>query len=119
MNILFLGIGGALGSVLRYSIGQSLSTHWLSGTVLVNLTGAFLMGILMALLLEGKVSWVWGLYLGAGFLGGFTTFSAFSYEAFSLLKQDQFLTAFYYVVGSVIGGILSTYLGWLIVNKYK
>ena len=82
--------GGALGSVARYAIGAAIMTRlggrfpW--GTTLINITGSFLIGLLMTLLTERLAPHpYWRLLLVVGFLGGYTTFSSFEWEIFGLM----------------------------------
>lgn len=107
MPILAVAIGGALGAVLRYSVIQHLVMRlhpqpFPLGTLLVNVLGAFLIGALMAKYAAGDVSDNTRLLLATGLLGGFTTFSAFSWDALELFQRGQMLQACGYIAASVV-----------------
>ncbi|WP_117238564.1 fluoride efflux transporter CrcB [Thermus sediminis] len=113
---LLVALGGALGSLLRYALGA-----WVQGllgpgfpwsTFFVNALGSFLIGVLVRLSLEGVLSGEARLFLAMGVLGGFTTFSTFSYETLILLQDGEFLKAFAYAFGSLVLGLLLAYLGY-------
>ena len=115
MVLLQVAAGGAAGAVLRYLVVQA-SGRWLGagfpyGTVLVNIGGSFVMG-LVAVALLGR-SGMTPLVM-AGFLGGFTTFSAFSLDAVSLFERGETWAAAVYVALSVAGSILALMAGLLI-----
>ena len=115
MVLLQVAAGGAAGAVLRYLVVQA-SGRWLGagfpyGTVLVNIGGSFIMG-LVAVALLGR-SGMTPLVM-AGFLGGFTTFSAFSLDAVSLFERGETWAAAVYVALSVAGSILALMAGLLI-----
>lgn len=116
MNILLIACGGALGAVCRYLAGNMVSKiipsalPW--GTFLINIGGSFAMGILMTLIVEREVlPAAWRLFLCVGLLGGFTTFSSFSYEALSLLMEGRLAAAFGYAGSSVLLGMLAAGVG--------
>jgi CrcB protein len=106
-NILLVAIGGATGSVARYLTGIAM-TRWLGtgfpwGTITVNILGSFIIGFLTELIAR-KLSAPMEvrLLLVVGFLGGFTTFSSFSLDTMALFERGEGLTAFVYVVASVL-----------------
>ncbi len=79
MNLLYIAVGGALGAVLRYLAGNAAVKYFNPqlpyGTFIINISGCFLMGLLMTLIVDkGLLPPVWRLFLCAGVLGGFTTF---------------------------------------------
>ena len=119
-SLLWVGIGGFLGSVLRFLVGmgvvRALPGYFPYGTMGVNLVGCLLIGVLY-----GMVSREWLLDTGSklwivGFCGGFTTFSSFSYDGLRLLQEEQWVVYGLYTGGSVILGLLATYLGWVLVR---
>lgn len=120
-NILIVGLGGATGSMLRYGIQKILNVQgaaaFPTGTLLVNIAGCFLIGILWSLVSR---TLVWNeemkLLLMTGFCGGFTTFSAFTLEGIGLLKESKTSLFFIYVIASVIGGLLATLIGIRIIK---
>ena len=92
MEILSVAVGGALGAVCRYLLGNFISRAsgsalpW--GTFAINIIGCFCMGLLMTLVVErGLLPAAWRLFLCVGLLGGFTTFSSFGYESLMLLTE--------------------------------
>ena len=116
LTLLGISAGGALGSILRYLI-QSQSVYWLGdefpyGTLIVNIIGSFLIGFLFVTLSDRYfVSVEVRFMIMAGFLGGFTTFSAFSLETLKLMQQGSFLSAVSNVFLSVAACIAACYLG--------
>ena len=118
MSILAIALGGALGAVCRYLLGNAVSKAvgsalpW--GTFLINLGGCFAMGLLMTLIVERELlPAAWRLFLCVGLLGGFTTFSSFGYEALMLLLEGNIAAAAGYAGGSVILGMLAAGAGVL------
>lgn len=115
-NLLLVMIGGAIGAGLRYQVGR-VALHQLGpgfpwGTWIVNLAGGFLIGILAGLLARhGSQGEPVRLLLGVGVLGGFTTFSAFSLEAATMLQRGQFALASAYAVSSFAGSVLLLFAG--------
>ena len=113
-NILFVALGGASGSVLRYLISKWIAPHYSWGTLTVNLLGSLLIGILVGFVQKGVLSIEMKLLLITGFCGGFTTFSTFASEALSMLKVGDTLLMALYTGASVILGILAVYVGlWI------
>jgi fluoride exporter len=112
-------IGGAIGAGARHLVGRSLlaalGPAFPYGTVTVNLIGGMAMGLLAGNLSRwGLAGETWRLFLGVGVLGGFTTFSAFSLDAVTLIERGQAGLALGYVLLSVIGSIAALALGlWL------
>jgi CrcB protein len=93
MSALAVFVGGGLGSLLRYGVGllaiRQFGAGYPLGTLLANIAGSFLLGLLARLGLEGKVSPATRLGLTTGLCGGFTTYSTFNYEALSLLADGH------------------------------
>ena len=116
VNIVYVAIGGALGSALRYCVGAyvfhlSPGSELPWGTVVVNLVGCFLIGALVEYSARSELlNKDLQLLLVTGFLGGFTTFSAFGLESVGLLNRSTVLAAVNILV-SVGGGILAVYAG--------
>jgi CrcB protein len=121
--ILIVGAGGFAGSVARFLSQQFIARQYPSsfpwGTLIVNITGCFIIGLIYALSEKGNlISPEMRLLLATGFCGGFTTFSSFAYENITLMRDGELLYAFLYVVSSIIIGFLATYIGVLIVKSY-
>jgi CrcB protein len=123
MKLLFLiGTGGFIGSIARYLTQQGISrvlpVIFPYGTLLVNVSGSFLIGILYALTDRGNlVSPEWRFFLATGFCGGFTTFSTFSYETYGLLREGEYLFVFLYIVLSVTVSLLATVMGVTLIRS--
>jgi len=115
-KLLIIGLGGFLGSVARYItakfVDDKLSPPFPYGTLTVNILGSFLLGIIYIIALR-KVGLTENgrLFLGVGFCGGFTTFSAFALENFSLMQEKLVGTSLLYISVSIVGGILALVAG--------
>jgi CrcB protein len=110
-NILLVGVGGAAGSILRFLCQKALNLHFPYGTLTVNILGCFIIGILMGMAIRGfNESAV--VLLATGFCGGFTTFSAFSFEGVNMLISNRWLSFALYTGISVAGGLIATYVGF-------
>ena len=118
--IIAIGIGSFIGGILRYCLSQFVQLRYASempyGTFLVNISGCFLIGVVYALADRSLLTTEWRLFFATGILGGFTTFSAFSFETLSLFKAGQVWTAVVYAVCSVLIGLIATFLGMYIVK---
>ena len=118
MNLLIIALGGALGAVSRFLLGNGLSRALGSalpyGTFVINIVGCFAMGLLMTIIVDREmIPAAWRLFLCVGFLGGFTTFSSFGYEALMLLTEGRMLAALAYAGGSVVLGLVAAAAGVL------
>lgn len=115
IRLLGLFIGGGLGTLCRYALSSWLNPalgHGMPwGTLLVNVLGGLLIGILIGGLSRLSMTIPLQLFLISGFLGGFTTFSAFCLESVTLLKTDQAPLALLYILLSVGLGLLGVYTG--------
>lgn len=111
MELILVAFGGALGSLSRYTIGRMISVRTRSsfplGTLVINVTGAILLGIVSSMGLSGNHYAL----LGDGFLGAYTTFSTFMYEGFHLFQDNEKLNASVYIIGSFVLGILGFMAG--------
>jgi CrcB protein len=113
--LLLIGAGGFIGSICRYLVQQYIQNKLVStfpyGTLGVNVTGCFLIGLILAFTLKGFVSNDWRLFLVTGICGGYTTFSAFSMESIALFTSGEMLSGFTYIAASVLLGLLATFAG--------
>ncbi len=109
------------GGMARYAVSNAMSGRmWLGfpiGTLLVNLMGCLLMGIVIGAAAKNPALKTWLPLLGAGMLGGFTTFSAFSAESVLMLESGKFTALFWYLLISVAVGIILTWLAYNAVAK--
>lgn len=116
-TLLYIFIGGGLGSVLRYGLSKFLNTGFVFpvGTLAVNILGSFILGFLMGIVLKNNVQTSSTLlFLTVGFCGGFTTFSAFAFENFNWLKNGAYLSFATYTLSSLVLGILAVFVGFWI-----
>lgn len=120
-TILYVGLGGAIGSIFRYLTGVFVNKYYHPifplATFITNIIGCFLIGILMSWLeknnaINGPLKWL----LITGFCGGYTTFSTFALENIQLMQSQQTLWAICYSLGSILLGILSVWLGMSLVK---
>ena len=115
MRILGIVLAGGLGSLCRYVVatwGNSLGSRLPYGTLAVNIAGCFVIGLLGALFLKRPDQETWRIILVTGFLGGFTTFSAYSWETLALFRQGSNEHAFVYIAASNLGGFLAAWCGY-------
>ncbi len=115
--LLLIAIGGALGALSRYGVFLALDKYYGSGvqfmSFYVNITGSFFAGIFYQLI-QQKTSYLY-IFLSIGFLGAFTTFSAFSLENLAFIERRAWLESFLYCFSSVGLSLFSAFLGmWLI-----
>lgn len=119
-NLLIVGIGSFLGGMLRYLISLLMKNFCGQGfpwaTLLVNLMGCFLIGLIFGLFSRfNGVNSLWCLLLTTGFCGGFTTFSSFTNEGLQLLSSGNVWGVVFYVSASVILGVALVALAyWLV-----
>jgi CrcB protein len=120
-GFLFVGLGGAAGSMARYGIGMLMGKFiqqpYPHATFLINIIGCFFIGILFGFGNKYNIiPGAWWLVLATGFCGGFTTFSSFALENVTLMRGGQNITAFLYTMLSVIIGLLLCRLGIALVK---
>lgn len=116
-SLLLVGLGGAIGSMLRWSLSglvqRASGSAFPWGTFTVNAVGSLAVGAFAALALErALVPPAARVFVAAGLFGGFTTFSAFSYETLALLRDGQWGAAAGYALGSTAVGIGAAFAGW-------
>ncbi|MEX2154195.1 MAG: fluoride efflux transporter CrcB [Gemmatimonadaceae bacterium] len=117
--ILLVALGGAIGSASRYALSFAVQSRTTSlfpwGTLLVNVTGSFLVGLIMRYALGGQaISAEARLFLTVGFCGGYTTFSTFSYESLRLIEDADYRRAGLYIVSSVALSLAATAAGFVL-----
>ena len=118
MKILFIiGLGSFIGGICRYLLTLFVISKWSGtfplGTLIVNVVGCFLIGILLGINQKMNLSTEMKLFFATGLLGGFTTFSAFSVEAVTLIRNGNAGQAFLYIACSMVLGLSATFLGYL------
>ncbi|MCW5838509.1 MAG: fluoride efflux transporter CrcB [Anaerolineales bacterium] len=115
VNILWVGVGGALGAMLRYVLSLQMQAGRIAlfpyTTLFINLSGCFAIGLLSYWLLQQGHLADYGPLLITGFLGGYTTFSSFGLELLSLLSAGLLGQAAAYVLASNVGGLLAVWAG--------
>ncbi len=114
--------GAGLGGVARYALGTWIMVKYGGrfplGTFSINVSGAFLIGLIMTLLTERfQPHPGWRLFLVVGVLGGYTTFSSFEYETFQAVRGGERWMGLLYVAGSVIAGYVAVWLGAVMASR--
>jgi fluoride exporter len=117
-NFLWVGLGGAIGSMLRYAVSLLVTVkEFPVATFLVNMLGSFIIGAVWAFSIkEANFNNHWRLFLATGICGGFTTFSAFSAENLAFLQTGKYGIALVYILISIIVGLGATALGFKLIN---
>ena len=116
-------LGGGVGSLTRYLLGRAIvqrfpNAQFVWATFLINVTGSFLIGLLMTLIVERlRLPHYWQLIVVVGFLGGYTTFSSFEYDAYLTSRAGNQLGALLYLVSSVVVGYAAVWLGVAVAGK--
>ncbi len=123
--LLAIAAGGGIGSVLRYmvtlGITQRFGPGFPWGTLLINATGSFVIGIVFELSQTRAIGMpmLLRVFLMTGVLGGYTTFSAFSLEVVTLAREGATLPALSYAIGSVVLGLLTAFAGIVLVRSWS
>ena len=122
IRYLLVVIGGGTGALARYVAAAAIMTRFGGkfplGTLVINVTGSFLIGFLMTMLTERfKLDPNWRLLLVVGFLGGYTTFSSFEWETYSSVRDGGLWTGMLNVVSSVMLGYVAVTLGSLLARR--
>lgn len=121
MNVLAISVGAVLGANARYLLGGWIADRWGAsfpvGTLVINVTGSFLIGVVLTLVTERFIAPAWVRPLIAiGFLGSYTTFSTFSYETLALARDGSWIAAGTNIVLSVVASLVGVYLGTVLVR---
>lgn len=118
-TLLLIGVGGMFGSIARYLTGQLFNRYFSDplpvGTLVVNIVGAFLVGVIIGM--GERYRWFtepWHFFLAVGFCGSFTTYSTFAYENYTLIKQGHVSTLFFYISISLVVGTLLAWAGYML-----
>ena len=115
-NILYVAIGGALGASFRFIVSNFLKNYFAYfpvGTLFVNVLGSLLIGVLANYLNNKDIpADIFKYFLIIGFLGSFTTFSAFSIETIDMIKSGKLFISFTYIFLSLFLSILAAYIGF-------
>jgi CrcB protein len=120
-TILIVGSGGFIGSVMRYLVQyyvkRGMTNTFPLGTLVANIAGSFIIGMVFALAEKGNImSSEWRIFLTVGICGGFTTFSAFAYNNFAMIKENTIGQLLLNVGGNLFFGILAVYLGVVVIR---
>ena len=115
-KFLLISAGAVLGANTRYWLGTWVSQKWGAtfpfGTLLINITGSFLLGLFMTLATERfLIDPRWRFLVVVGFLGAYTTFSTFTYESFNLISKGQWMPGLLNLLGSSLLGLLAVGFG--------
>jgi CrcB protein len=120
--LLWVGLGGFLGSIARYLLSGWAAARWGVifpwGTFIINISGSFILGFFLAFAQERP--WVHPqarLLFAIGFIGAYTTFSTYTYESIRLMINGQFALAAAYIVGSVVLGLVAVFAGVALGNS--
>ena len=114
-----ISLGGILGANARYLLAnwaaQRLGAGFPYGTFIINISGAFVLGLFMAFLQDRAfIHSHYRLFFATGFCGAYTTFSTFTYESLRLFQDGSFLMGFTNIIGSVVIGMLGVSLGFVL-----
>ncbi|MEC7366224.1 MAG: fluoride efflux transporter CrcB [Pseudomonadota bacterium] len=115
MSLFFIGFGGFFGAISRYLVGVFINNIGLNtniSTLLVNIIGSFFMGLLFYIFSTNSSDF-YKMFFVVGFLGSFTTFSAFSLDAMNLFLASQYINFLIYIILSVVLSILFIFLGFV------
>lgn len=111
---LLVGIGGAIGSVLRYEISKIQPIYEIPvGTMLVNISGTFLLSLLTFSAVQGDIQYL----IGIGGLGGYTTFSTYMYETFRMMEEQNFSSAAVYICTTLGCSLIAVFLGYMLCGR--
>ena len=118
---MLVGTGGFIGSVMRfliqYYMEKSMTTLFPWGTLIANVTGSFFIGIIFAIAEKGNLmNAEWRIFLAVGVCGGFTTFSSFAYNNFTMIRENAYTALLLNVSGNLLLGIFAVYAGIILIR---
>lgn len=117
-EFLLVGAGGAIGSMLRYACNLLYQNKTFPvNTFFINIIGSFVIGLVMGYHVKTESILNWKLFLASGICGGFTTFSAFSFENILLLQNEKYFLSLLYIAGSILLGIVAAGVGYKIIHS--
>jgi CrcB protein len=116
LAIVVISLGAILGANTRYVVSlyvaERLGTTFPYGTLLINVSGSLIIGFFLTLVTQRySVDPLWRLFFATGFLGAYTTFSSYTYEAAQLIRDGSYAPAFVYLFGSVLAGMVGVFAG--------
>lgn len=118
VQIVMIGLAGSIGAVARYLLGRLVAQRLRSqipfATLLINISGSFLIGLLFVAALRHSISSTVQVTLATGFLGGYTTFSTMSWEGVQLIRRGDQRASFLYLGGTVTLGLLAVAVGFAV-----
>ena len=110
-----VGVGGFLGAIARYALGTYIGSRYgvrfPYGTFVINMSGCFLIGLILTLLARATASQYWRYLIPIGFIGAYTTFSTFEYETLRAVQDGQLTMGLLNVALSVIVGFVAVWAG--------
>ena len=115
LKYVVVGIGGFLGAIARYALGTYIGSRYgvrfPLGTFIINVSGSFLLGLILTLLARTTASAYWRYLVPIGFIGAYTTFSTFEYETLRAMQDGQLMTGFLNVALSLVIGFIAVWAG--------
>ncbi len=118
LKYVVVGIGGFLGAIARYALGTYIGgrygVRFPLGTFIINVSGSFLIGLILTLLARTTASAYWRYLIPIGFIGAYTTFSTFEYETLRAIQDGQVMTGLLNVGLSLVVGFIAVWAGAII-----
>ena len=115
LKYIAIGVGGFLGAIARYALGVYIGSRYgvrfPLGTFVINVSGSFLLGLILALLARTTASAYWRYLIPIGFIGAYTTFSTFEYETLRAIQDGQVMTGLLNVGLSLVLGFIAVWAG--------